>query len=798
MPIRRLHVTGVVQGVGFRPFVYQIATRLQLNGWIANTSAGVDIEVEGTESALDAFSHTLSTEHPPLARIDSVSIQEIPADSNPRLGAFEIRASVPLEGAFQPISPDISICPDCLCELLDPTNRRYRYPFINCTNCGPRFTIIEDIPYDRPQTTMRAFPMCDDCAREYHDPTNRRFHAQPIACPACGPQVVLVPSSRFQVSSFKLDSAAESDAWNLEPETPLRVAGSATWNLKLETRGDEAIRAARALLAQGRIIAVKGLGGFHLACDAANVAAVSELRVRKRRIDKPFALMMPDLATVEEHCFMDSAERALLESRERPIVLLRRRPNSDIVREVAPGQDWLGVMLPYTPLHYLLLEPQAGFPRALVMTSGNVSEEPIATNNAEALQRLADLADYFLMHDRDIHIRTDDSVVRVFQGHTYPVRRSRGYAPLTIPLPSDSPPLLATGAELKNTFCLTRERYAFMSHHIGDLENYETLQSFETGISHFERLFRIHPLAIAFDLHPDYLATRYALERVQREGLPGLGVQHHHAHIAACMADNGLSGEHPVIGVAFDGSGYGHDGAIWGGEFLIADYAGYRRAFHLAYVPLPGGDKAVREPRRMALAWLAQAGIEWMDSLPPVRAASESDRRVIRNQIEHHLNAPRTSSMGRLFDAVAALAGMRQVVNYEAQAAIELEARADPHETRAYDFEIWEDVIDAAPAIRAIVADLNAAETLETISARFHNGVAGMVRRVCRLARERFDVNEVALSGGVWQNTTLLFKTVEGLRNDGFTAYLHRQAPTNDGGLALGQAMVAAHRIGQT
>ncbi|MBI4790302.1 MAG: carbamoyltransferase HypF [Chloroflexi bacterium] len=811
---KKIHVTGVVQGVGFRPFVYQVATRAHLKGWVANTSAGVDIEVEGDEPALREFVRALTEEKPPLAQIDAVDVQDIPANGHARFAEFEIRASVALTGAFQPISPDISICSDCLRELFDPNDRRYRYPFINCTNCGPRFTIIADIPYDRPKTTMAPFAMCPACAAEYADPLNRRFHAQPVACPECGPKVWLEANSKFviQNSKFKIQS----------PNYELRITNY------------DAIEQTRQLLARGAIVAVKGLGGFHLACDAMNASAVAELRRRKLRVDKPFALMMPDLATVEQHCHVDAEERALLESRERPIVLVKRRLESKIAAQVAPGQDRLGIMLPYTPLHYLLLasppspNPLAPLPNlkfssgearggkgvggeVLVMTSGNLSEEPIATDNDEARARLAGLADAFLMHDRGIHTRCDDSVVRVITTPTPTpgpspvsrgrgegvavIRRSRGYAPFPVHLPFEAPPILATGAELKNTFCLTRDRYAFLSHHIGDLENYETLRSFENGVAQFERLFRVQPQAICYDLHPDYLAARYALERAERERLPAIGVQHHHAHIAAGMIEQGLRGEQPVIGVAFDGTGYGDDGAIWGGEFLIANYTGYHRAYHLDYIPLPGSDKAVREPWRIALAWLDRAGIEWTHDLPAVRTASEWARGVLRQQLERGVNSPPTSSMGRLFDAIAALAGVRQRVSYEAQAAIELEMRVDANEAGAYEFEVRDAIIDPVPVIRAVVDDLRDAVPVAIIAARFHNGVAALVRRVCVLSRQQLGLNAVVLSGGVWQNITLLTRAVELLRNDGFTVYIHHQVPTNDGGLALGQAAVAIAKI---
>ncbi|MBI3161502.1 MAG: carbamoyltransferase HypF, partial [Chloroflexi bacterium] len=540
-----VHISGIVQGVGFRPFIYNLASRLQLKGWVKNTSAGVEVEVDGDKDSLDSFLQSIRDEAPALSRIDEFSASFRPANG---FRSFDILHSESISSAFQPISPDVCICEDCLRELFDPSDRRYLYPFINCTNCGPRFTIIQDIPYDRPQTTMSAFPLCPDCEREYKDPVNRRFHAQPVACPACGPYV-----------------------WLELRNTPHAPRNNAI----LETRQ---------LLSNGQIVAIKGLGGFHLACDATNSAAVTELRNRKLRVDKPFALMMPDIATIEKHCFVNDSERELLQSTARPIVLLHRKSESNIAKEVSPHQHWLGVMLPYTPLHYLLFTDHCSLPTdnyslitALVMTSGNLSEEPIATDNNEVRERLSKLADAFLMHNRDIYIRCDDSVVRVFDDSPqttedvpspilhyppsiYPLRRSRGYSPHPVRLPFESPQILAAGSELKNTFCITNKNYAFLSHHIGDMENYETLKSFEQGVEHFEKLFRVKPVAIACDLHPNYLATRYAFERAQRENLPTFTVQHHHAHIASCMAEHGLDGSHPVIGIACDGTGYGDDG----------------------------------------------------------------------------------------------------------------------------------------------------------------------------------------------------------------------------------------------
>jgi hydrogenase maturation protein HypF len=788
-----IHVTGIVQGVGFRPFVYNLATRLALTGWVRNTSAGVDIEVEGDPDEIDVFVDALSNEKPPLASIDGIEVKPILTNG---YSSFDILQSHPIENAFQPISPDVSICPDCLEELFSPTDRRYRYPFINCTNCGPRFTIIDDIPYDRPNTTMASFAMCPDCSSEYNDPFNRRFHAQPIACPVCGPQVWLEFSNPSLVVNQPLQTLDE----HLTRPPAVEVAG------------DAAIVEAQKLLSQGKIIAIKGLGGFHLACDATNEQAVSELRRRKLRVDKPFALMMANISTIKRHCRVDITEEDLLKSFERSIVLLIRQSESNIAREVAPFQDTLGVMLPYTPLHYLLFENRniigaqnSGLvlpAQALVMTSGNLSEEPIAIDNEEARQRLSVLADAFLMHNRPIRTRCDDSVVRVFMSHVYPVRRSRGYAPFPVHLPWEVPAVFAVGGELKNTFCITRDRYAFMSHHIGDLQNYETLQSFENSVAHYERLFRIQPEALAYDLHPDYLASRYVLTRSQQDNLSAIGVQHHHAHIAAGMAEHGLPDDYPVIGVAFDGTGYGDDGEIWGGEFLLCTYTWYKRLAHLEYAPLPGGDTAIRKPARIALAYLWQAETGWEKDLPCTVALSPIERQTLLSQLKHRVNTPQTSSMGRLFDAVASLIGVRHTVNYEAQAAIELETLVDPAEDDFYlfDFKIShpskaEDkplLIGSKNLFTAIVKDYRNNIPNPKIAARFHNGVAHMVLNVCQKLRSDTGITEVVLSGGVWQNMTLLLKTITLLQHDRFVVYIHDIVPPNDGGLALGQAVIAA------
>jgi len=832
-----IHITGIVQGVGFRPFVYNLAMRMDMKGWVRNTSAGVDIQVDGDDSTLTDFARLLRDTAPPLALIASLEVD--PCSPN-GFSSFEIFHSEPIPGAFQPISPDVSICEDCLRELFDPEDRRYRYPFINCTNCGPRFTIIKDIPYDRPKTTMAPFEMCPACAAEYQDPRDRRFHAQPVACAECGPHVWLEPTEDGRPETDNSSSPVSRPPSSFGEELGVRNGNSQPLTPNPQHVTYDAILASQKLLASGHILAIKGLGGFHLACDAANPDAVVELRRRKLRVDKPFALMMPDIETIEQHCYINDAERELLESPQRPIVLLWRRPESNIADAVAPGQNTLGVMLPYTPLHYLLFaddrRPKTGdrltpspVPRppspVLVMTSGNLSEEPIATNNEEARDRLSDLADAFLMHNRDIHVRCDDSVTRVISepwavdsekrpypisNTQYPLRRSRSYAPYPIVLPRETPPILATGPELKNTFCLTKDRYAFVSHHIGDLENYETLRAFDDGIEHFESLFRITPEAIACDLHPNYLATRYAIERSQSTNLPIYHIQHHHAHIAACMAEHGLLGDKPVIGVSFDGTGYGDDGAIWGGEFLLADYKGYHRFAHLAYTPLPGGDKAIREPWRMALSWLHTAGIDWdTDLLPEMFARMHVGKlateqlltpnsllSTLTHQLTTGINAPPTSSIGRLFDAVAALAGVRQTVNYEAQAAIELESLADPDIIDHYQLSIDNSqFINPAPIFRAIIADLKAEVSIPTISARFHNGLAQTVANQCLAMRKEFGINTVVLSGGVWQNITLLGKSLTLLNKEGFEVLIHEKLPANDGGISLGQAMIAAHQF---
>lgn len=756
---RRITIRGIVQGVGFRPFVYGLATGHQLNGWVLNSSSGVEIEVEGSEPALSAFTMALQEQMPPLAKIDEFNTAKIAVQE---FKHFTIRHSQPKPGEYIPVSPDVSICDDCLQELFDPANRRYRYPFINCTNCGPRFTIIKDIPYDRPKTSMTDFPLCPECLQEYENPLDRRFHAQPVACEVCGPNI-----------------------WYEENGTTI-------------AEKEQSLQAAREAIKSGKVIAVKGLGGFHLACDASNSKAVNTLRSRKRRSDKPFALMAFDLQTIRQFCMISPKEEELLSSRQRPIVLLDKIENASLSNAVAPKQNTLGFMLPYTPLHLLLLEPADDFPDVLVMTSGNLSEEPIAFKDDDAIQRLSPLVDGFLMHNRPIHIRVDDSVVRMFNDAIYPLRRSRGYAPDPIVLKEKHISIFAAGGELKNAFGFTRDRYAFLSHHIGDLENYETLRSFEEGIDHFEKLFRITPQAIACDSHPSYLASQYARKRAQQENLPLVEIQHHHAHLASCLADNGLeNSEEPVIGLIFDGTGYGTDGTIWGGEFLIGNCSSFKRVHHLQAIPQPGGDLATRTPARMALAHLWQNKMEWQDNLPPVQALSKIEIQVILRQLENSINTPLTSSMGRLFDAVSSLIGIRQTVNYEGQAAIEMEAIAAPDENSFYEIEFKPEQtsINLHTFWEQLINDIRSGTPASVLSARFHNSIAQLSLTVSRALQSRYTINTVALSGGVWQNRYLLNKTVALLKQNQFRVLTHKRVPANDGGIALGQLLIAENQL---
>ena len=737
-----VRVEGVVQGVGFRPYVHGLAHRFGLSGRVGNDTAGVFVEIEGAEQAVSEFLATLPAQAPPLAVIEQVRTSPLAPTGE---SGFHIVSSNAAGRRDTLISADTATCDDCLRELADPTDRRFDYPFINCTNCGPRFTIVRDVPYDRPFTTMAPFAMCQACAREYHDPTDRRFHAQPVCCPACGPRLRLIDAGGAELPGEPLAEAAQ-------------------------------------LLKAGAVLAVKGLGGFHVAALATDAAATAELRARKHREDKPFALMVTDLDAARELCEIDPVAERLLAGRRRPVVLLPRRRDAPVAPAVAPGNRNLGLMLPYTPLHHLLLRDIAA---PIVLTSGNISDEPIAYQDEDARQRLTGIADAYLTHDRAIHMRTDDSVVRVFRGAELPVRRSRGYAPEPLTLAQPVPrPILGCGAELKSTFCLARGRHAFLSHHIGDLENYETLRSFTEGIEHFRRLFDVTPEVVAYDLHPDYLSTKYAVDLAD-VGL--VGVQHHHAHIASCLADNGAVG--PVLGVAFDGTGYGSDGTLWGGEFLLADLTGFERMAHLVPVPLPGGAAAIRQPWRMAAAYLG----------------SEAPQDLIQRNAQHwnavlamaarRVNAPLTSSAGRLFDAVAAILGIRDSINYEGQAAVELEQRADLTESGSYGATISDGAVlqlHGVDLVRAAVTDLQAGVASEAIATRFHHGLADAIVRICVMLRETTGVNVAALSGGVFQNLLLLERTVAGLEQAGFDVLTHHRVPPNDAGISLGQVVVAA------
>ncbi|MDY6845647.1 MAG: carbamoyltransferase HypF [Chloroflexota bacterium] len=751
-----IHINGIVQGVGFRPFIYNLARDQNLKGWVRNSASGVIIEVSGSSKKIEKFISEIPISAPPLAQIDSIHSEKIESRS---FSDFKIITSKDQATDFIPVSPDVATCCQCKAELFNPQDRRYRYPFINCTNCGPRFTIIRDIPYDRPKTTMSGFKMCGDCKEEYQNPLDRRFHAQPVACPVCGPHVWL-------------------------ELTPGEVAA--------EKEG--AIQIARQVLAEGKILAIKGLGGFHLACDASNPTAVARLRRRKRRPAKPFALMAFNTAEVQNHVFTSKASEDLLKSHQAPIVLMSKKGSSNIAGAVAPGQSRLGFMLPYTPLHLLLLEPENDFPTALVMTSGNLSEEPIIRENQVAKDRLNRIADAYLLHDRPIHMRIDDSVFTIINEKPYPIRRARGFAPNPIRVAQDLPQVLAVGPQMKNTFCLTRNKYAFLSHYIGEMENWETYQDFQKAIQHYQSLFRIHPKAIGYDLHPDYLSTKYALERIQTDHLPGYPIQHHHAHLAAGMIENGLKPETQVAGLIFDGTGYGLDGAIWGGEVLTGNCFDFERAFHLKYIPLPGGDLAILKPSRMALSTLWAYGFEWNEDLDPFKFMSDIEINALKNQLEKQINTPMTSSMGRLFDVVASLLDLRQAITYEAQAAIELEALADGNALGYYPWDIYGDEINVKTTIKAILSDIASEIDKSIIAARFHNTIAQLSLALCERIKQETGIDQIVLSGGVWQNQLLLKKTISLLEQNNFQALIHKQTPPNDGCVAFGQALITSYR----
>jgi len=754
---KAIDVTGMVQGVGFRPFVYRLAQECSLTGFVANSPSGVVVEVQGLGERVDQFLDRLPKEIPPLARITSLILRGLDPQKE---SSFRILSSLLDAPPRVLISPDVAVCDDCLREMANPRDRRFRYPFINCTNCGPRFTILRDIPYDRARTSMARFKMCPACQAEYDDPGNRRFHAQPNACWDCGPQLQL---------------------WSPEGHR---------WDVS------EPLREAARLIEKGLVVAVKGLGGFHLACNARDEAAVDRLRERKKRVEKPFAIMLGSIEVLDRFCIADEAARRQLLSFERPIVLLLRKAGAALPTSIAPRNQYLGIFLPYTPLHHLLMA--SGKFDALVMTSANLSEEPIVIENQEAVDRLQGISDALLVHDREIVRRCDDSVVRLACHQAQKLRRSRGYVPVPVALDHAAPPILAVGGELKNTVCVVREAEAFLSQHIGDLENFESYRFFEEAVEHLQRILEVRPSIVAYDLHPDYFSTRWALGR---SGVQLVGVQHHHAHIAACMAENHLDGS--VIGMALDGTGYGTDGAIWGGEVLVADYLDFQRAAHFEYVPLPGGAAAIHEPWRVAVSYLVRHYGDDLGNLelPFLKQIDARRLRVVQKMIERGVHSPHTSSCGRLFDAVAAIAGVRSIVNYEAQAAIELEMLAhDSSDEDAYPLDLlpegsgWQ--IGTRSLFDRILSDLRKQESVPNLSRRFHRGLARVLVELSEKIRDQTHMHRVCLSGGCFQNTLLFEMLQEGLRASSFEVYFHSEVPAGDGGISLGQALVAAHRVG--
>jgi len=746
---KKIRVQGIVQGVGFRPFVYQLAKSLNLVGQVSNTSSGVSIRLEGFPSKIKSFVHLLNKNKPPLAQITHIDIESVQP-----IGCQEFSIVHSQKSAQRAtlISPDVSICGDCRTELFDQQDRRFRYPFINCTNCGPRYTIIDDVPYDRPKTSMRHFKMCPECQSEYDDPGNRRFHAQPNACPVCGPRVSLFDRAKNEIVT----------------RDPVETAVS--------------------YLQAGHVLAVKGLGGFHLVVDAQNQDAVAALRQRKGREEKPLAVMSANLDIIRRFADITKDEEILLQSQQRPIVLLEKNQNYALAEGVSPNNRTIGVMLPYTPLHYLLLDKPF---TALVMTSANLSEEPIAIENEDAFERLADIADFLLVHDRDIYLRSDDSVVRFVDRCPRFLRRSRGYVPVPVFLKHHVKPILACGAELKNTICLTRGSEVFLSQHIGDLENLATYDFFELTIAHLKRILSIEPEIIAYDMHPDYLSTRYA---ETQDRLEKIAVQHHHAHIVSCMAENQVS--EPAIGLSFDGTGYGLDASIWGGEVLLARYDGFERVAHLAATPMPGGAAAIKEPWRMAVSYLHQTyGPQFVNRKLAFLDGLNADQISIAAQmIEKGVNAPLTSSLGRLFDGIAALMDIRSKVAFEGQAAMELEMLAPGLSENGYDYA-WSSregyQIDWRPLIQGVVFDIENGMSRAAISAKFHTTLIMLFSDLCRILKKETGISRVALSGGCFQNALLLKGFAQALETMGFQVLTHRKVPANDGGICLGQAIIA-------
>lgn len=753
----RFEVTGIVQGVGFRPFVHRLARELGLDGFVGNDSTRVFVEVAGLPDAVGELARRLVADAPPLARVERVERHDAIGPVEP---GFRIVESETVAGARTLVPPDTAVCDDCLAELFDPDDRRFGHPFITCTNCGPRFTIIRDLPYDRPATTMSGFPMCAACAGEYGDPADRRYHAQPIACHDCGPTLVFRPGNG--------DAPGERSA---------AIAG--------------AIDALRA----GLTVAVKGLGGYHLACDATSPEAVTRLRDRKHRPDKPFAVLVRDLDAARELAFVSDDEAAELTSSARPVVLLRARPDTPLSPLVAPANPLVGVMLPHTPIQHLLV---AGDMPPLVMTSGNLGGEPIAYRDDDAATRLAGLCDAMLTHDRPIHVPCDDSVVRLVGDVLLPVRRARGFAPVPIGWAGAHRSVLAVGGELKNTFCLASRDHAWVSQHLGDMENLATLDAFDASVAQFRALYAVEPEVVAVDAHPGYSTTRWARDRFDASMI--VPVQHHHAHVAAVMAEHGADPTEQVVGFAFDGTGFGTDGAIWGGEVLVADAVSADREWHLAEVPLPGGDAAIRNPYRVALAHLAAAGVEWADDLAPVRQLERVERGLLERQLATGFQCVPTTSMGRLFDAVASLLGLRHRISFEAQAAIDLELAAERSvgADAGFRFDAVDGVIHAAPVVRGVVAGMRAGTPTGDLAATFHLAVAELVRDLALHECRQRGLTRVVLSGGVFQNALLTAMCVDLVRRAGIDPLTHRLVPPNDGGLALGQAFVAAHTVPMT
>lgn len=747
---RIIEAKGIVQGVGFRPFVFQIAQRYDLRGWVLNTSGGVLIDVEGKDSSLQAFLEDLNMQLPPLARIETISVQEAELAG---YRDFTIRQSQAQPKGYVSISPDVGTCADCQKELMDADCYRYGYPFINCTNCGPRFSIITDIPYDRQYTSMRNFQMCDTCSQEYHDPYDRRFHAQPNACAHCGPRL------------------------NFLGGTPLKVIKGDAMKLTVQA------------LQEGKIVAIKGLGGFHLACRATDETAVSELRRRKHRYGKPIAVMMKDVEAAAEYCELSTTEEKLLASPRRPIVILLKRQDVQIAASVTQGLPTLGVMLPYTPLHFLLL---AGIKEPLVMTSGNITEEPLVSSNDAALAQLGGIADCFLLHNRDIVNKIDDSVTRVIAGREAVIRRARGYAPEPLLLPEKLPEILGCGPEQKNTFCLTREQHAFVSQHIGDLDNLPTLEYYEGMIAFYKHIFRIKPNIVAYDLHPAYLSTQYAQAM---DNVRLIGVQHHHAHIVSCMLENGITGL--VIGIVCDGTGFGTDGNLWGGEFMLADYRSFTRLGHFKYVQMPGGEKAIKEPYRMAYGYLYSLfGKDARTFTKYTGTIDEDELNLMEQQMDKHLNAPLTSSCGRLFDAVAALINLARMARYEGEAAVRLESVIDKSVTDYYDYDLKEYILNPAPVLQGVYEDLLNGTFSSIIAAKFHNTLIHAITEVCREISTYTGVKNVCLSGGVMQNAYLLEGLIKELTKKGLHVFWQQKVPANDGGISLGQVMIAHYNAG--